>query len=160
MARGGTITPLKLLELDGTPFDDDSIKGLKPLPALVYLTLDDTKVTPSGLMRLASFTPALKFLGLNDCKAIKNSDLSFVPAFKKLQRLDLNGWRSNESGIAVLVKSNLRSLKLTFTVLEDSDLLKLAQMKSLHDLKLRGNSRLTPEALSQFRRLRPDVELK
>jgi hypothetical protein len=158
ISKGPTIN-LEVLVLDDTPFDDESIRDCKPMPNLNTITLERTAVTPQGLMHLAVLAPNLKRLNLNDCKGLRNSDLSFVLEFKNLRRLSLNGWKRTDSGLQALVRSNLRAIGLENSKLSDGDLLKLAGLKSLRWLRIKHNPTLSAEAKKEFARVRPDVNL-
>jgi serine/threonine protein kinase len=158
ISKGPTIN-VEVLLLDDTPFDDASIRDCKPMPNLIAISLARTAVTPQGLMHLAVLAPNLRRLNLNDCKGLRNSDLSFVLEFKELRRLFLDGWKRSDSGLQALVRSNLRGISLDDSKLSDGDLLKLAGLKSLRWLKIKHNPALSAEAKKEFARLRSNVSL-
>jgi serine/threonine protein kinase len=157
VTKGSTID-LEELDLDSTNFDDESIRNCKPLPKLTSISLERTAVTTQGLTRLASLAPALKKLDIEKCPNLINTDFSFISHYKNLKRLDLGGWRRNDAGMQNLLESNLQRVSFKSCTLENSDLLALAKLKSLRNLALEKNSKLTPDAISQLRRIRPDVK--
>jgi serine/threonine protein kinase len=156
ITRNSTID-LVDLSLDGTKFDDASIRTCKPLPKLQTLSLEKTAVTTQGLTRLAMLAPALKRLDVADCPALANSDLSFVTNFKNLRQLEMRGWKRNNAGMQNLSRSQIKKLIFRHCTLENEDLLTLEGLKSLKDLVLEKVSHLSPQAISRFRTMRRDV---
>jgi serine/threonine protein kinase len=158
LSKGPTID-LKQLFLDSTKFDDSSIRDCKPMPNLKLISLEHTAVTTQGLIRLASLAPELKSLDIESCKNLTNSDLSFLPKFKKLESLMLLGWKGNEAGMQNIVGSHLEKIQFKECGIENKDLLTLSKLQSLKDLDLRRNKLLSRDAIADFQRLRRDVKV-
>ena len=150
--------PLKILNLNFTPVDDDAIKEWKQLPKLAEISLGRTAVTSAGLAYLASAAPRLKRLNISGCKALKNSDLSFLKNFKELKQIDLGRWKINDDGLNNLVASSLTDLDLGDTKFTDTDLNKLIPMKTLTEINLKKTD-VTRAGAKAFHVQRPDCKL-
>ncbi|CAN1254383.1 F-box protein At3g58530 [Linum perenne] len=150
---------LEHLDLSSSMIGDDSIEWVCCIGAnLRNLNLSKTRVTSAGIAILAPHVPQLEVLSLSHAP-IDDFSISFIATMTSLKVLDLSntkikGFIRQEGDEAdditsltnLLGLNGLESLKLEHTLVADTALVPLSNMKELGHLSLRSAS-LTDNAL-------------
>lgn len=92
------------LSIEQPQADDRWALALEKMARLKNLTLEDWKITGSGLDHLRHLK-ALTYLRLNGCKSVDDSALPALREFKRLSELHLNDCGLSEDGLAQLRKA-------------------------------------------------------
>lgn len=140
------------LDLSASWTTDADLDRLAAIPALVRLSLAQTRVTDSGLERL------------KDCKSLRELDLYFAEFFtddgvaalhglSKLERLNLRGTKVTSRSFEHLSRlTALRSLDISYSQIDDSGIELLAELPNLESLAM-GGTRTGVVALSSLKLL-------
>jgi N-acyl-D-amino-acid deacylase len=148
-------TKLRKLDLNYSTFEDSGFPYLAKMKDLEQLSLRDTMISDAGLQHLAGLTN-LRSLDLYGAK-VTDAGVRHLAGLTKLESLDLLGASISDEGIEVISKlAELRELNLYRSPVTNAGLEKLKQLRKLRSLDLRY-TRVTPNALADFRRAMPDV---
>lgn len=129
----GTLKGLRVLDLAGVRITDAGVARLKPLGSLAAIDLSRTDVSAVGLKQLSA--DGLRRLSLHRCKRIDNAVADVVVPLASLAALDVSETAFGDEGLA-----------------------RLAAMKGLQQLYLRG-SRVTAAGVSAFRSRNPTCQV-
>jgi internalin A len=143
--------PVVNVMLSGKMITDTSLKDLKELKSLKWLTLSDTQITDAGLKELKqlkdlqtlriSYTPITE-VGLNE-----------LTQLKRLQTLDLSYTKVTDAGFKRLKKlDSLQLLDLSYTPVTGVGLKELKELKYLDTLNFTG-SKVTDAAFTEMKEL-------
>jgi RNA polymerase sigma factor (sigma-70 family) len=151
------LTKLKTLDLNRA---DISQAGLKQLMTLT--NLEEADISPCGLNR----ETALPFQAMTKLRSLEyfNVDDGVVGTLSKITSLEhLNLWSGDVTDVSTnyfASLTNLNHLEVRGNQMTDAGLLQLAQLPKLKYLDFEYANKITQDGLAQFRKLRPDVELK
>lgn len=172
---------LKELLLWGDTLGVDGLGKLAQFPLLESLRFEPAPTSALEL-ELVARVKGLRRLSLNGGNIVER-DLAPLAALEQLAELEFSAINFDEHATAPL-SSMMRLKKLTFSSCDIGDddltplfqsssleqlslfdekitnagLLRLAELKSLKELRCLRAKGVTPEAIEQFRKLRPDVE--
>lgn len=103
--------------------------------------------------------PQTKFMMFTSSN-ITDDDLAFIGNSSRLEILSLGNTAISDKAIVRIKKARqLRCLFLGDTKVTDRGLLELATMESLKLIDVRGDKNITNDGVSQFKKIRPDVEV-
>jgi hypothetical protein len=180
----GRINSLDFLRLErANGFTDAGIAFLQNCPSLVAIDLRSTGITDNTIAVIAGIKP-LKRLDMERCSLIRGSNIEALKALPDLNELKLSesGFLSanlgklrdlqelrtlvlHKSGITdqdvdSLLPLKLSKLEITHAKITDEGLLKLAQMKTLHELNVGSCKNITAAGVEKFRKLAPKCEIE
>ena len=173
------LTHLRELYLEGTSITDAGLELLQPLKELWSLDISNALVTDAGLRILGDLPKLVLLLIENTC--VRGEGLAFL---HRSERLDVYAARCPlaDERLDASLRSlpNLRRLDVSETPIGDAGMLSVKCCQALDDLRLDStnvsdatlelvvdlprldslytwDTRITKEALSRFRKRRPDV---
>ena len=125
--------------------------------ALEYLFLDTTKVTAEGLQHLTSCP--IESMSIQqtplDAAAIEQID-----KISSLRGLILGGWYLTDENLQHLQPpSQLTNLNLYGTNISDAGLANLKELRSLREISMTHNSRITPAGIRELQKSLPNVRV-
>jgi len=149
------VAPDAFVKIDSNKieFKDSICQPLSKLVSIVQLELDDSEITDKGVEQLAAL-PKIRYLNI-DRTNIKGSCLHALRATKSLRSLAVNdnaispGCYKYFAELPPLTHLSVRNCSLTDEVLKY-----IGQIKTLEDLTLTANSKLTDEGLKNLRGLK------
>lgn len=167
ITNGGLSFVQRLKSLEALEFEEESINDLSPiylrdlpltsmicrcerlgdtgarhmarLSTLQHLTLEGSRISPSGILSLAKLDALLELsLTVQEIDGVAIESIAGLPA---LERLNIIGHGPKGAALASLAKaSNLRSLTLRIPELNDSLIPTINQLQRLGTLDLKGTS--------------------
>lgn len=153
------------LELKHSDLNDSDLSQLEKLPSLNSLDIGDTHVTGKALAK-CNFLSRLKSLHASGLKDARPTLLALVKV-NQIEEIDLNKVKLSHEDYSLIARlTNLRSLSLKESPIEDADLETLSSLPNLKDLYLDGDDKLTSaatKALVKFKalkRLRPPDQIE
>jgi len=180
-----TLTKLENVNLHFTPVNDAGLQAISQLPLTGRLWLGHTHFTDAGAVHLARLTKlkrcglgsmekassgeavaALVKLPLEDLTLLDNQatpvGVAHAAKIETLRRLDVShGPTVGDESPALLAKMpQLTELKLGSTQLSDDGLQALAESKTLKNLSLIGNKKLTAAGIDRLRKARPELTIE
>jgi hypothetical protein len=143
---------LKLRPDYGADLEKQSAHQLK-------LVLKNTKISDKSLAYLAEIG-YIDGLELDSCSEITDSGIESLSRLTDFTHLDLAKTRiSNKAVGSILKMRNLASLSLNSTDIDDEALNQLAKARSLRKLYIRNCSRLSANAIANFKKLSPECQV-
>lgn len=180
-----SLTKLENVNLHFTPVNDAGLEAISQLPLTGRLWLGHTHFTDAGAMHLAKLTKlkrcglgsmekassgeavaALVKLPLEDLTLLDNQatpvGVAHAAKIETLRRLDVShGPTVGDESTALLAKlPQLTELKLGSTQLSDDGLQALAESKTLKNLSLIGNKKVTAAGVERLRKARPELTIE
>ena len=145
------------LELRYTNVDDTGIEVIAQLPRLHCIDVPGTKVTASGVARLAHGAVNLQSLAL-DARQVQSESVEALAQCARLLELYLYGPEVTTATIAALAPVPLRELLLVGTQVGDDAVPHLAAIRGLRTLSL--GTELSDAGLAALRALRPYIVIR
>ena len=107
-----------------------------------------------GLIEEIQFVDGLFSFNLSENRNVGNKGMRFIPLLTQISNLNLSACGLNDYGIDPILKMhNIRYLDLSYcTRLTDISIKKLAEMRSLEELYLRGIPKITHAAIKKIER--------
>ncbi len=176
--------PLRKLSLRNTNIDDESIPFIAKMRKLFYLDLQGTLVTDTGIKQIPK-SELIRHFDVKRVDSISDDGLNYIiNNFPNIELLSVSGTNVSRKGIHRLHDlKNLRILRCAANALTDDDVAYLMTLKKLAALDI-GSSpltdrsiplfeknktlkevfvdfdlQITPAALDQLRKSRPDMNI-
>eukprot|EP00042_Codosiga_hollandica_P053682 m.708749 g.708749 ORF g.708749 m.708749 type:complete len:788 (-) comp58748_c0_seq4:73-2436(-) len=146
---------LSLLDLQSCRLSDSIFPAVMRLEQLQHLVLDNLDISDAGLSRLLTRPVGLQLisLSLNGCSQVSDASLRHIGKLTGLQSLGLAESQIRDlSSLANL--TNLRSLNICGTAVTDAELVRLAPLHQLQELKIKG----VAVSATSFRALGPSLK--
>jgi serine/threonine protein kinase len=167
--------PLEDVNLTGSQVGDLTAKKLLKIKTLKGLVLRATRITDNAFTDAA---PNLNHLLIADTK-VDDAGCALLPAFKKLEYIDLAGTKITDAGIKYLSRlslnglwisrtgitdsagdfianiKGLRTLDISETHVSDAFLKKIGRAKNLGTLYIQKCDNLSPEGIDEFHKKNP-----
>lgn len=145
------------LSLPNADLSDESFEVLGECVNLQWLDLAGATLTKKRVLELKKLD-SLRKLFLRRT-SIEPGALKLLDQLASLQELDLSASSISDSDLnALLSLPGIESLQVANTRVTDAGLVTIAKMPSLRELDVR-NLKLSPQALQQFSRARPNVQV-
>ncbi|WP_197454727.1 SUMF1/EgtB/PvdO family nonheme iron enzyme [Stieleria varia] len=145
---GSPLTQLHIQRLT-----DSAARTLTQFPEMRQLHVSSPLISPSGLQDIASLR-LLNQLSLRDISTLSDSDFATLGRLRQLERLELFETKAGDQTVAACNGLNqLRTLVIDGDALTDNGLQTIADIPSLHELYIRGNSQITDQGLQSLWRL-------
>ncbi len=151
------LTKLKTLDFNRAYISPNGLKQL-----ITLTNLEEVNISPMGLSR----ETALPFQAMTKLRSLEyfNADDGVVGTLSKITSLEhLNLWSGDVTDASTnyfASLTNLNHLEIRGNQMTDAGLLQLAQLPKLKYLDRGSGKNTTQDGLAQFRKLRPDVEIK
>jgi hypothetical protein len=151
------LTKLQTLNLHNTYVSGEGLKQLQPLVKMESLDIGALGLTGKTAMPFRAMTKlySLQYF---------NADDDIVEVLSKMTTLEqLNIWSGEVTDVGASRLLNLRQLQrleIRGNKMTDQGLRRLSQVPALKYLDLSYTERITQDGIAQFRKLRPDVEIK
>lgn len=149
---------LKVLNLRKTAISDFGLYQLKSLKSLETVDLSENPVGHAAAS-VTSYWPKLKDLALNKTSIEGTESLSKLAKNKSLKSLSLNGCAITAKDVQALAPSQLETLSVENTQIDDSGLKSLESIKSLRKINIQGCKNITGQGLAALKSSRPDLEV-
>ncbi len=155
LAHVGRLPALISLTIVDTKLTDAAVANLRALAKLSHLSLPNCHITDAALSNLEGMTD-LSQLNLRESR-LTDAGLVYLKTLNKLNHLDLGSSQISDSGLARLKGlTNISSLNLGGTQVTDAGLSNLKGMTKLTILYL-YNTRVTEEGRGRLRRVLPKI---
>ena len=145
------------VELVGSEVSDDTLRNLKGVTQLKWLTLAGTQVTDAGLAHLAELTQ-LQWLRLDNTK-VTDAGLAHLTGLTRLRNLCLDNTQVTDLGLAHLSGlAKLQWLWLGNTRVTDAGLVHVSGLTRLQGVWL-GNTQVTDAGIAELQHALPAVTI-
>lgn len=150
---------LQVLDLRNTSITDDTVAAVAQIKPLRELDLEHCIEIEGNNAEVLAKLPDLHELKLSG-SGFKVKNLAKLQQLKSLRTLYFHNADITDKDLDVILPLNLSKLEIGNTLVTDAGLIKLAQMKTLHELKVNACKNITAEGIANFRKLAPKCELE